>query len=109
AARLLGIPACPHEGPVEWTHRFVKGWYRVARWDAGRPPGHRRIRVNRLLDSPDVPESVLQFLLWHEYLHLHLQDGHTPVFRELERRWPDHIEADGFLDRLNERFGFQAW
>jgi hypothetical protein len=41
--------------------------------------------VNRLLDSPDVPEDVVQFLLWHEYLHLYLQTGHTPEFWGLER------------------------
>ena len=109
AAGLLGLSALPHEGPIVWTGRFLKGWYAMANWDLDAPHGHGRIRVNKLLNSPDVPTEVLRWLLWHEYLHLHLQDGHTRTFRDLERRWPGCIEAERFLDTLNERFGAQAW
>ena len=109
AAELLGLSALPHQGPLEWTGRILKGWYAMAYWDAGSPHGHGRIRVNKMLDSPDVPSEVLRWLLWHEYLHLHLQAGHTRTFRELERVWPGCVEAERFLDTLNERFGVQAW
>ena len=109
AARMLELTALPHDGPVEWTQRILKGWYAKAWFDRPTPHGHGRIRVNRLLDSPNVPADVLRWLLWHEYLHLHLKAGHTATFRELERRWPGCVEAERFLDTLNERFGVQAW
>lgn len=110
ARPLLGVPKLPTwEVPVAWTRRLVKGWYGMAHWEPGGAPGQGRIRINRLLDSPDVPAAVVRFLLWHEYLHLYLRQGHTRPFRELERRWPGMVEADRFLDTLNERFGVQYW
>ena len=51
----------------------------------------------------------MRFLLWHEYLHLFLQQGHTATFREYERKWPGFQAADRQLDQLNERFGVQYW
>ena len=109
AAPLLEIATLPHEGEVVWTKRIVKGWYGKAHYTAGSPAGHGQIRINRMLDSPDVPDHVLRWLLWHEYLHLYLQSAHTETFRDLERRWPGFREAELFLDTLNERFGVQAW
>lgn len=108
-ARLLELPALPHDGPLQWSKRILKGWYAKAYWDRSTPHGHGRIRVNRLLDSPEVPRDVMIWLLWHEYLHLHLKAGHTATFRQLERRWPGCVEAERFLDTLNEKFGVQAW
>jgi hypothetical protein len=35
--------------------------------------------------------------------------GEIKTFRELERKWPNHVEADRILDNLNERFGIQYW
>lgn len=108
-ARLLGLDSVPYDGQTEWTRRLIKGWYGQAYRQEGSAPGHGRIRMSRLLDSPDVPESVLRYLLWHEYLHLYLRAGHTSEFRRLERLWPGHIDGDRFLDTLNERFGVQHW
>ena len=105
-AELLGVPAPSYEGTTTWTKRLVKGWYARAYW--GEPTGPR-IRVNRLLNSPDIAEETIRFLLWHEFLHVHLRQGHTAVFRELERRWPATVEADRELETLNERFGVQYW
>ncbi len=62
-----------------------------------------------LLDSPDVSAETMRYLLWHEYLHLHLKSLHTKTFRELERRWPTSVDGDRELDTLNERFGVQYW
>jgi hypothetical protein len=94
---------------LKWTRLLVKGWYGKAYWEQGMSCGQGLIRINNLLDSPDPPAMVVEFLLWHEYLHLYLQQGHTPTFRVLERRWPTCREADRFLDNLNERFGVQYW
>ena len=65
--------------------------------------------MNRLLNSRDVSAETIRFLLWHEFLHTHLRQGHTPTFRDHERRWPGVVEADRELDTLNERFGVQYW
>jgi superfamily II DNA or RNA helicase len=108
-AKLLGLATLPGDGVVEWSGRLIKGWYGKAYWQPADRPGQGKIRINCLLDSPDMNASVIRFLLWHEYLHLYLQAGHTPQFRELERKWPGVIEADRALDTLNERFGVQYW
>lgn len=78
--------APPKEGELVWTKRLVKGWYAMAYYEADTPHGHGKIRVNVLLDSPDVSEETMRFLLWHEYLHLYLKAGHSKTFRELERK-----------------------
>lgn len=56
------------------------------------------IRIHPALDSPDVPEFFVKFVIFHEMLH-HVLDPlpqpggrrcvHTPQFRERERRHPD--------------------
>ena len=105
-AKLLGLPALRYDGTLEWTKRLVKGWYGMAHWGNGSGP---RIRMNRLLNSPDVSVDTVRFLLWHEFLHVHLRQLHTPTFRDYERRWPNTVEANRELDTLNERFGVQYW
>lgn len=99
--RLPTLPICDAE--LHWTRRLVKGWYGMAYFD------ENVIRVNKLLNSTDVTAATLRFLLWHEFLHLHLRQGHTAVFRELERRWPGALEAEHELHTLDERFGVQYW
>lgn len=93
-------------GPIAWTRRYVKGWFGKAYWHGPRAP---LIRVNCLLDSPDVSSDTLRFLLWHELLHMHLKQGHTPEFRRLERLWPEHQACDREMDGLHEKFGVQYW
>ena len=105
-AKLLELPTkLEYPGDLEWTGRILKGWYGMAYYEE-RPP---RIRINCLLNSPDISSETIRFLLWHEFLHVHLHEGHTPEFRRLERIWPTHLEANRELDNLNERFGVQYW
>jgi len=108
-AKLLSVETLDFDGPIEWTHRMVRGWYAFANWDFERPAGTGKIRVNCVLDSPDVSADTMRFVLWHEYLHLHLKQGHTREFRKLERTWPTCIEAERELYSLNERFGVWYW
>jgi superfamily II DNA or RNA helicase len=105
-AKLLGREL-QHRGELEWTRRPMKGWFGMA--TLGHQAGVGRIRISVLLDSPDVSAATLKFLLWHEYLHLHLMALHTEEFRRLERLWPGYIECDREMDSLNERFGVQYW
>ena len=108
APSLLGIQRC-FDGRVEWTRRLIRGWYGYADWVIGNPPGTGRIRVNILLDSPDVKEEAIRFVLWHEYLHLYLREFHTRKFRDLEHKWPDCLAAEHELYTLNERFELWQW
>lgn len=103
--RLIGQPL-RHDGPLIWTHRFIKGWFGMADYE-----GHLRgrIRINLLLDSPDFSAESMRFLLWHEYLHIHLRALHTPHFRHHEHLWPEYATCSRELDGLNEKFGVQYW
>jgi hypothetical protein len=109
AATLL--PGEPIQAGIllEWSKRPIKGWFGHAWWDRPNKPGELMIRINRLLDSPDVSAETIRYLLWHEYLHIHLRGGHTKQFRELERKWPNALAGDHELDGLNEKFGMQWW
>lgn len=93
-----------HTGELRWTNRPVRNYYAYARWNRIDPPCKGEILVNCVLDSPDISAATVKFLLWHELLHLYLQDGHTKRFRELERMWPGYRDADRELDTLHERF-----
>lgn len=106
ARQFNDLPELPWDGVIQWTRRPIKGWYGKATWDSKSQKGTGEIRINCLLDSPDVTVSTLEFLVWHEYLHLFLQIGHTPVFRRLEKKWPGIREAERELDTLSERFDF---
>jgi superfamily II DNA or RNA helicase len=102
---MLGLPTLEFPGTLTWSHRLLKGWYGMAYYRETPP----RIRINRLLDSPDISVTTMQFLIWHEFLHVHLASGHTQTFREHERRWPGCVGAERELDNLNETFGVQYW
>lgn len=62
----------------------------------------RVIRIHPVLDSADVPEFFVRFVIFHEMLHAmldpeHDADGrryvHTPEFRRRERQHPDYHRA----------------
>jgi hypothetical protein len=74
-----------------------------------RDPMRRRVRVNRLLDSPDLSVQAMRFLLWHEYLHVHLCAPHTPQFRRMEHLWPGHEKCDAELRGYRTHLGVQYW
>jgi superfamily II DNA or RNA helicase len=105
-ATLPDLPRLPWNGSIQWTRRPIKGWYGKATWNEKTDKGSGEIRINCLLDSPDVSESTLEYLVWHEYLHLFLQAGHTPVFRKLEKMWPGSRKSEQELETLSERFDF---
>ncbi len=104
-AELLGVPELKYDGELSWSRRILKGWFGMAYLQATP----KRIRINKLLDSPDINPDTMRFLLWHESLHIHLSQGHTKTFRDLERRWPGMVDADRQLLTLNERFGVSYW
>lgn len=71
-------------------------------------PAHHAIVVSRLLDDDRVPEYVVEYVLYHEMLHLkhpvEYRDRrrcvHSPAFKAEERRFPKYREANRFLRAL---------
>jgi predicted metal-dependent hydrolase len=67
--------------------------------------------VSVSLDHPETPVYVLDFIMYHELLHKYLglktingrNYGHTPEFREAERRYPKYKEAQAYLEKLGKK------
>lgn len=72
------------------------------------------IVISKSLDDERIPETVLDYVLYHEMLHLKLgsrysADGrrlvHTATFRKWEERFPKFEEAEQWLEKLAARRG----
>lgn len=69
-------------------------------------PATDTIMISISLDHPDVPEYVLDFVMYHELLHKQLgiqsingrHYAHTPQFRALERSHSKYQQAQDFLN-----------
>jgi predicted metal-dependent hydrolase len=69
---------------------------------------HGTITISKTLDSPNVPEWFVEYILFHEMLHVkhpaRLINGrrhyHTAAFREDEQRFRRYEEAQEWLDRV---------
>lgn len=100
------------------NQRFFAGWMArpnlawaaaVARRNLGHyDPAHNAILISRVFDSPRVPQFVLEYVLYHEMLHLRFpvkmrgsrRCVHSAEFRAEERRFPGWAEAEAALKRL---------
>lgn len=71
-------------------------------------PAHNTIIISKVLDRPLVPRYVVEYLLYHEMLHLKYpvklkgsrRCVHPPVFQAEERRFEHFESAKRFLARL---------
>ena len=69
---------------------------------------YHTITISKTLDSPDVPEWFVEYILYHEMLHIkhpaRLMNGrryyHTGAFRIEERRFPYYQQAQRWLERI---------
>lgn len=69
---------------------------------------HDTIVISKTLDSEDVPEWFVEYILYHEMLHIkhpaRLINGrryyHTKAFRTEEQRFPRYHEAQQWLDHV---------
>lgn len=98
--------------PVAWSRRVVDSYFGVWSYRRyGKGAGRARIRVNRLLNtrSAIVDDAVLEFIIFHEYLH-HLLPfrGHDAEFRRLEAKWPDVDRIEALLDTLGDEYDLTA-
>lgn len=71
-------------------------------------PGPRQIVLNRRMDRSGVPQFVVEYVLFHEMLHVKHPTrrsgctlvSHSPEFRTEEKRFAQFDVARKFLDRL---------
>jgi hypothetical protein len=69
---------------------------------------YETITISKTLDSLEVPERFVEFILYHEMLHIkhpaRLINGrryyHTTAFRQDERRFPHYDDAQKWLERI---------
>lgn len=69
------------------------------------------IMISITLDAPDVPEYVVDFVMYHELLHKQLgvtvsngrRNVHTPEFRAAERRFLQYHQAHAFINARSRR------
>ena len=86
------------------------GWSRrVSRTILGHfDPSHNAIIISRLLDRPNTPRLALEYVMYHEMLHLRYPVEtkgarrliHPKAFRDAEKLFPQLKEAKALLDRL---------
>jgi predicted metal-dependent hydrolase len=87
---------------LSWSAKKTR--YVLGRFDIT----HNTIFISRLFDSPEVPISVTEYVLFHEMLHVkhrtRVQDSrlivHTPEFKAEERQFPRYREATLWLKQL---------
>ncbi len=71
-------------------------------------PGPNQILLNRRMDKPGVPQCVVEYVLYHEMLHVKHPTrrsgcsliSHSPEFRTEEKRFAQFQSARKFLDQL---------
>jgi hypothetical protein len=71
-------------------------------------PAHNAIVLSRVLDGPGVPRLAVEYVMYHEMLHLKhpietrgtRRRIHTSAFRQEEKAFPHLKEAKAMLDRL---------
>jgi len=87
---------------IGWSVR--RSWGRLGHYD----PTHNTITLSPVLDSPDVPRFVVDFIVYHEMLHAVFGDEknygfrrhHPPVFSRTERSHPDYEAVKKFIKKF---------
>ncbi len=90
--------------------RPTLGWsLRPSRTTLGHyDPSHNAIVLSSWLDRPEVPALAVEYVLFHEMLHLRYpvehrglrRCVHTPEFKEAEKQFPEWNEARKLLKKL---------
>ena len=96
---FYGLMARPRMSWSQSKTRRILGHY---------DPAHNAIIISRVFDHPGVPRYVLEYIVYHEMLHLKhpvkLRGSrrcvHSAEFQAEERLFPRVAEANAFLKRL---------
>ena len=98
-AYFFGLMARPRLGWSLRPSRTILGHY---------DPSHHTIVLSRLLDSPQAPERVVKYVLFHEMLHLRFPTEHqgarrcvhTREFKSAERQFEGFEEVQRELKQF---------
>lgn len=99
AAHFDGLMGKPQLGWSRGRSRTLLGHF---------DPSHNAIIISRIFDQPHVPPLALEFVLFHEMLHLRFPVDHsrsrrcvhTQDFKQAERKFPRLKEAQAALRQL---------
>ena len=77
---------------------------------------HDHVAISRSLDSADVPRYVVEYVVFHEMLHIahptkHLNGrryNHTAAFRRDERKFAHYVKAENWIERTVRRLKKEA-
>jgi predicted metal-dependent hydrolase len=72
-------------------------------------PHSNTITINRRFDTPDTPRALVEYVMYHEMLHLHLgireangrRYSHTSTFKRAEKRFKHYEAAEKLIKLLN--------
>lgn len=88
----------PPISDIEFGSQRITSWFGLFRYS------DKRILINPVLNSPDVPRFVMEFLVYHEALHADMPSaGHDRNFRERERRFVPSPEAAQEAEALGRK------
>jgi hypothetical protein len=99
----LALPRVPK---LSWSKTVAR--HRFGHWDAD----HNAVVISQVLDDPKVPEFVLDYVLYHELLHIvhpvKMGSGtkrivHSAAFKRDERKFPRWQEGEQWIKRLARR------
>jgi predicted metal-dependent hydrolase len=87
---------------ISWSAK--KSRYVLGRFDIT----HNRIFISRLFDSPEMPVFVIEYVMFHEMLHMKHQSRvedsrlivHTAQFKAEEKQFSQYEEAKLWLKRI---------
>lgn len=96
---FYGLMARP---PLTWS--LARARNSLGHYD----PAHNAIVVSRIFDHPRIPRYAVEYIVYHEMLHLKhpvkLRGSrrcvHSAAFQEEEKRFPQLAEAQRFLRQL---------
>jgi hypothetical protein len=90
--------------------RPALGWSQIrSRTRLGHfDPSHNMIVISRIFDDPRAPRLALEYVMFHEMLHLHYPVDHTgsrrcvhtPEFKAHEKLFPQFKDARALLKKL---------
>ena len=94
-----GLMARPNLGWSRKVSRSILGHF---------DPSHNTIIISRIFDKPEIPKRALDYVMFHEMLHLRYPVEsrgarrciHTPEFKAAEKQFPDLKQAKELLKSL---------